>query len=386
LEISLKQFSVLVTEYFTSIFDPYTCSANLLGEACGMLFSLIKILKIANVDIITTLSPYLAEILKHTLRDVDIEITSKEKYFEQIDMLKNYVDYVIAIAPPIQLQTISEIVNQKLLGPPPTLIKSLSNKYEALNILKKYGIDTPTTIICCKDMCEYRVEDLMIPVVVKPAMLTGAECVYVVNDKNNVREYVEKVMECDPTHCVVIQEYIPGYHGSISVVLDHGEVLLVSLNLQLISIKNSSVKYHGNILPLRDKASVRKALDIADKLRYLNELNGYIGLDVVWNEKMYVVEVNPRFTTSGIGIVEVYPVLGAIFLKKIKPKKRYLAEEVLGYAYVVKRLRTPSSFYDICLNGLAYGYTESFTKVLEILKQANPNALEGLLYNINTIA
>jgi predicted ATP-grasp superfamily ATP-dependent carboligase len=381
----VEQCSILLTEYFTSIFNPYECSTKLLAEACGMLFSLIKILKNIDMNIIITLSSYLAKFLKSILKDVYIEVTSEIRYFDQIDILKNSVDYVIAIAPPVQLLTIAEIVKQKLLGPPLMMLKSLSSKFEALNILKRYGINVPNTVMCCENEQCSAIENMTLPIVVKPSMLAGSECVYIVNNKDDVKEFVKKVRECDPMGCAVVQEYISGYHGSISTVIDYGEPLLISLNLQLISIKNNVVEYHGNVLPVRNKISLGKAIDIVDKLRYLKDLNGYIGLDVVWNEKMYVVEVNPRFTTSGIGITEIYPYLGKVLLKKTKPRHRYIADEVSGYAYVVKKQDIVGDFYDICLNGLVYGYTESFNKVLEIVNKVNPYVLENMPYDINSI-
>lgn len=379
--------SILITEYFVSTFNPYDNEHNLLAEACGMVFSLIKTLRASVTNIMVTASRYLASMIKKTFANVDVVVIDEGKYLDEMELLKDLVDFVIAIAPPEKLVVIAEIVKNKFLGPSFNIVKNLSNKYDALVTLRKCGIDVPRTLIC-SNSSECEVRELHPPVVVKPTMMAGSECVYIINDLNKYKEYVDMAIRCDPAGRAVIQEYIPGFHGSISTVFHRGEPRLTSLNLQLISIEGNRARFHGNILPLRSRPLVYWALDLVNKMMCLSELKGYIGLDVVWNNSgMYVVEVNPRFTTSGIGIVELYPGLGRILLGIEKPQNTYLGKEVLGYAYIVKKVNSMKhaiNYDELCLEGLAYGIAETYDGAIERILNLNPGAINTLPYDIKS--
>lgn len=379
--------SILITEYFTSTFNPYINEHNLLAEACGMVFSLIKTLKASGIEVNLTISRYLVSTVKKKFPDVNFIVINENKYLDEIELLKNLTDFVIAIAPPANLVAIANIVKGKFLGPSYNIVRSLSNKCESLVILRKCGVKVPRTLICDdNERCEVR--ELKPPIVVKPSMLAGSECVYIVNDLDKLKKYIDIAIKCDPEGHVVVQEYIPGFHGSISTVFYDGKPELVSLNLQLISIKDDEVKFYGNILPLRSSRYVYWSLDIVNKITCLSELKGYIGLDVVWNDSgMYVVEVNPRFTTSGIGVVELYPALGRILLGRAKSRNVYLGEEISEYAYVVKRANHRNrmvNYYELCLKGLAYGVVKTYDKALEEIFHWNPEFIKLLPYDIKS--
>ncbi|MEM2628050.1 MAG: ATP-grasp domain-containing protein [Ignisphaera sp.] len=379
--------SILITEYFVSTFNPYISEHNLLAEACGMVISLIKTFRASSTNIMVTVSRYLANTIKKIFANVDIVVIDEDKYLDEVELLKDLVDFVVAIAPPTHLVAIAEIVKNKFLGPSFNIVKSLSNKYDSLVILRKCGIDVPRTLICSNSN-ECKIRELDPPVVVKPSMMAGSECVYIINDLNKCKKYVDMAIKCDPTRRAVIQEYIPGFHGSISAIFHDGVPRLTSLNLQLISIDDNKVRFYGNILPLRSTRHVYWTLDVINKMMCLSELKGYIGLDVVWNDSgMYVVEVNPRFTTSGIGIIELYPGLGRIILGREKPQNTYLGKEVSGYAYIVKKVNSMKHIinYDkLCLEGLAYGIAKTYNEAIERVLNSNPGAIKTLPYDIKS--
>lgn len=387
-----NEISILVTEYFVSIFNPGIANKNSflpLSEACGMVLYLINTLKKSGFRVYSTISQALIAIFKHIIKDSDrvefIPITNPDKYFDQIDVVKNQVDYVIAIAPPLQLTTLADIVKNKLLGPSATTVKMLSSKFEAMNILRRYGAKVPNTVMCCEyEKCD--LSDLSTPLIIKPSMLAGSECVYLVDDLKDVEKYLKKAIDCDPMHCAIVQEYIRGYHGSVSALFLNNELLTASLNLQLVMKKSKGIEYRGSVLPLRNRSLVYKALGILSRLKSIKDLNGYIGLDVVWNDDIYVVEVNPRFTTSGIGLIELYPNLGQIMLGLNKPRSFYIGFEVEGYAYVIKNIFTDNAEYEkLCLEGLSIGKVSSLNEAVEIIKRIDPNLLSNLLYDFNSI-
>jgi predicted ATP-grasp superfamily ATP-dependent carboligase len=109
------------------------------------------------------------------------------------------------------------------------------------------------------------------------------------------------------------QEYIEGESYSVSIVPNRviGDAcayfsgkppVILSVNRQEIGIgDDGTFRYLGGESPVhpdREKAIVDTAVKAATVLG----CQGYCGIDVVVADKVYVVDVNPRITTSIVGI------------------------------------------------------------------------------------
>jgi len=220
------------------------------------------------------------------------------------------------------------------------------------------------------------------PIVIKPAMSAGSECNYIVNNVDEAIKYVEKAFGCDPLGHVVLQEYVEGVHGSISSVFNGEKLVFYSLNLQLVSLDGNRFVYRGNVLPIRNQRYVQWARNILESMSScLNGLGGYIGVDVVWNDSgMYVVEVNPRITTSAIGIANIYKDFGHVLLKT-KSNGIFLGDVVNGYAYVVKASKTLRECLFTCseiseeICKLVVGKASSLKEVFDIIGEETRNII-----------
>jgi len=372
---------ILVTKYVLSTFQPSHSYLDLLSEGYAMAITLAKALQRKNVEVFLTLSNEGPKITW----DKRI-LLNRNEYYSWLKEAKRIFDWILAIAPPLELIKISKIVNEKLLGPPPQLIDMFSNKYLTYLALKKCGINVPQTILIrdkCIDINDLK--ELNPPFIIKPALMAGSECVYKVKDRNRILDYIHKVMECDPQEEALVQEYIDGIYGSISAIYTKDKYLLYSLNLQLMVFDDSRLKFVGGVLPIRSKEEVSKAKTIVEKLlTCYPALRGYVGLDVVWNEeKMYVVEVNPRPTTSVISIAKIYPRFGEALLSSVLYSRaysvhRFLGDIVRGYAYYVlldryvtihkneELIHVESSPRRI-LTGISYNNAVVFSRVKELL-------------------
>lgn len=104
----------------------------------------------------------------------------------------------------------------------------------------------------------------------------------------------------------VIQPYIKGQAASISCVMYKGKANVLSCNKQLIDIDNNNLIYRGCIINgMRQHWEEFEML--ANKVaQLLPDLAGYIGIDIIVSdaEKITVVEVNPRLTTSYVALQE----------------------------------------------------------------------------------
>ncbi|MDK6028779.1 ATP-grasp domain-containing protein [Ignisphaera sp. 4213-co] len=370
--------SILVTEYVVSTCSQEKCYRSLLSEAYGMVLAVTEALARAGANVFVTVSKYVANCFENMNR-----IVVENSYMDFVEEMSKHVDYVIAIAPPLELVEIVGRIGKKFLGPSYKLVKIFSNKYETTSTLSKCSVKTPyTKLLSREDNVKNALKDFEMPIVIKPAMSAGSECNYIVNNVDEAIKYVEKAFGCDPLGHVVLQEYVEGVHGSISSVFNGEKLVFYSLNLQLVSLDGNRFVYRGNVLPIRNQRYVQWARNILESMSScLNGLGGYIGVDVVWNDSgMYVVEVNPRITTSAIGIANIYKDFGHVLLKT-KSNGIFLGDVVNGYAYVVKASKILRECLFTCseiseeICKLVVGKASSLKEVFDIIGEETRNII-----------
>jgi Predicted ATP-utilizing enzyme (ATP-grasp superfamily) len=291
---------------------------------------------------------------------------------------------------------LSEIVGEKLLGPPYNLVKIFSDKSSTINALEECGVKTPRTMLA-EDLTSIseKLSELNPPYVVKPTLLAGSECVYFAENESDALRLAREAIKCDPSGRALIQEYINGVHGSISVIYGENNYLFYSLNLQLILLSGSRLRYIGGILPTRITSLKEKAEIVLNKLiKCYPLLRGYIGLDIVWTGKdVYVVEVNPRPTTSIIGIYELFPQFGEYLVKSIVKHEDVFEDSFLGdmvndYAYYIilsKPQRVLENERIMSINGsmkhILIGRSSSKNNILDRVSELLP--INELIYDLN---
>jgi Predicted ATP-utilizing enzyme (ATP-grasp superfamily) len=108
------------------------------------------------------------------------------------------------------------------------------------------------------------------------------------------------------------QEYIEGEHCSVSVLAGRvvGEACLyfsgkpplaLALNRQEIELAEGAFLYHGGETPIHPPWEPQ-AVDTAIRAVQVLGCQGYVGVDMVMADQAFVVDVNPRITTSLVGI------------------------------------------------------------------------------------
>lgn len=101
----------------------------------------------------------------------------------------------------------------------------------------------------------------------------------------------------------VVQPYVPGTPASLSLVCREGRARVLSCNRQLIELENDVFHYRGSIVNgIWDRDGALRAIAYAIAAA-LPGLWGYVGVDLMLTDKGPVVmEVNPRLTTSYVGL------------------------------------------------------------------------------------
>ncbi|MEM4524109.1 MAG: ATP-grasp domain-containing protein, partial [Archaeoglobaceae archaeon] len=101
----------------------------------------------------------------------------------------------------------------------------------------------------------------------------------------------------------IAQEYIEGKNLSASVIVGE-EIRVVSINEQILE----NFRYKGAIVPARVEEG--EALEICEvainAVESIKGLKGYVGVDLVYSDQPYVVEVNARITTPVVAFERAY--------------------------------------------------------------------------------
>jgi predicted ATP-grasp superfamily ATP-dependent carboligase len=226
-------------------------------------------------------------------------------------------------------------------------------------------VPTPTTVIIStfEDAAEIKQSicgNLGFPLIIKPVDGVGCAGLSVVSNEHQVAGAVAKAISESASKYFIAQELVHGVAVSVSSLATGNGVLPVSLNKQDVSLMppEATSTYNGGQVPF-DSGLKREAFAAAEAVvKSFHGLRGYVGVDLVLTEKRpVVIEVNPRLTTSYIGLEKTagfnpaQAIISAVFEHELPANN-----QSLGYA-VFSKVNTPKpttvALQEICrLNGV----------------------------------
>jgi len=292
---------VMVAEYAVATGDP-----DILGEGCAMLTTLANSFAAGG-----HLVRYPA---REQVRGVsgDVVVCDDDRGFATaIEQITRTCDAGIVIAPDDILADLTEIVEESTvnLGCPSKSVRNCADKLVCSRILSDNGIAVPGVIGETGGISGVDGADPGARYVIKPRSGCASEGISIVMARQErpidvtAREgwaLSEKVNLSDD---FIVTELVSGEHLSASLILGK-TVLPLTVNKQMVEIGTETIKYNGGIVPYRTPRW-DEVMDTAAKAADVLECKGYVGVDIVAGDELYVVDVNPRPTTSILGIAKV---------------------------------------------------------------------------------
>jgi hypothetical protein len=247
------------------------------------------------------------------LRDVRLsipELTEVQRYpvasrvdeSSRFDALAADSDWTIVIAPEFDQNLLQrtrrvEELGGRLLGPSSRIVELGTYKERTIAHLSARGIRTPAG-------CRFHAgclipNSLRFPAVIKPHDGAGSQGIQRIAS----REALAGV----PDGLFRLEEFQPGVSASVAVLCGPNSTLVLPACRQRLT-EDGSFQYLGGRLPLdeplrgRAERLARKVVDT------LPNCLGYIGVDMVLGasvESDTVIELNPRITTSYVGLREL---------------------------------------------------------------------------------
>jgi len=224
-------------------------------------------------------------------------IQAEDDCYQQFIQLVADCDAVWPIAPESDgvLQQWCQVVvdsGKLLLTSPPSAVQLAGNKYLTYLRLLEHTITTvPTQLLI--EATTYENGEW----IVKAIDGVGGEDSYLITEAIDWH----KIPSSSARY--IIQPHLQGEKLSLSCLFKNGRAWLVSVNCQQFVIKNLRYQLTAIIVNyLTDKTGCYQCL-VDNIAKAMPELWGYVGIDlIVTDQQIWVLEINPRLTTSFTGI------------------------------------------------------------------------------------
>lgn len=231
------------------------------------------------------------------------EITEEEE--EQFRRLASGSDYAFLIAPETndillaRCRTACE-VGARLFGPSVEAVRLTGSKWRLTRHWVAAGMPTPRTE-------SYRHNWTSFPCVLKPDRGAGSEATYFIRDQAALKEaYFDFHRQGWEDEAMILQEFVPGQAASVAFLCGPDERVPLLPCFQSLSA-DGLFKYQGGELPIPPELAARAVKLATRSVECVPGLLGYVGVDLVLGaaddgSRDYAIEINPRLTTSYIGL------------------------------------------------------------------------------------
>lgn len=172
------------------------------------------------------------------------------------------------------------------------------NKLDTINLLQQAGIR-------CVNSQKYH-SFLLVDSgswVLKPIDSVGCEQVYLVQSK---QQWLDTLKLLVKQQDYLIQPYIKGTVLSLSALFYRGKSAFICCNEQHLTVENNKFELQACTVNSRKKQDLDYQVLCSKIAKVIPGLWGYIGIDLIETEQgeLVVLEINPRLTTSYVGIKE----------------------------------------------------------------------------------
>jgi predicted ATP-grasp superfamily ATP-dependent carboligase len=338
-------FNVFVHEYFTGGgFPEGDLPGDIAAEALGMLWALLADFQSWGVvRTVTTLDPRLEERIPGLNRDTlpadkVIPVPPDEHKDIFLSLLKR-CDAALIIAPESNgiLSRLSAQVEKEgvmLLGSSASATAIAGDKEACGKILSLANLPIPKTCTADIGSAIGIAEQMGYPLVLKPLDGVSSEGICLVDDPADMPAALANLRKRTSRERILLQSFVDGIHASVCLLVAENRCLSLSLNRQLIRT-GIPFEYRGSEVPF-DHAMAGYAIELASSVvDHIPGLNGYVGVDlVIAGDSVRLIEINPRLTTSYIGLRQVSranpaEMIYEACLKRILPESFSLAGRVV---------------------------------------------------------
>ena len=295
-------YNILVFEYITGGgFAQQALPESLAKEGAIVLNALVNELSLCADIKLTVVVDWRIDSLKLPKNTTIVKVVRDQCIYQLLPGLMDKADFIWPVAPEIEdaLYKITQLIernNIRLLNSSSQAVFLCSDKLATAQWLNKYDITTVEGI-----QLDLFSNQFAAPWVIKPK--DGAGCLnsYYIADSADLNQ-ITKLIECPLDY--LIQPYLKGESLSLSCLFNEGKAWLLCCNQQLITIKQGKFELEACIVNIASTNLSLYQILINRIAKAIPGLTAYVGIDIIHPENSVpsVLEINPRLTTSYVGI------------------------------------------------------------------------------------
>ena len=280
--------------------EPGALPGSLVREGAAMIGALAAdLVKISSCQVSALRDPRILQLALPRCKVIDV--ISRSSHRDEFELLAAEAEATILIAPEfdgILLAAARRVLDHggRLLSPSAEFIGVASNKQRTCEFLTTAGVPVPHGMVIEPD--EPLPEDFDFPAVLKPIDGAGSQDVYVVSGPH----------DSPPAYAWPrrLEHYVPGLAASVALLCGpHSRIALTPCRQRISD--DGRLRYLGGELPLPAGLAERAAGLAERALAALPPTTGYVGVDLILGRDPHgdedvVIEVNPRLTTSYVGL------------------------------------------------------------------------------------
>ena len=134
------------------------------------------------------------------------------------------------------------------------------------------------------------------PVLIRPSFVLGGRAMEIINNEKDLRDYMNRAVKASPEHPVLVDSYLQGQECEVDAICDGKEVLLPGI---MEHIERAGV-HSGDSMAVYPPQNLSQAIidtivDYTKRLAIGLNCIGMMNIQfVIYEEQVYVIEVNPR--------------------------------------------------------------------------------------------
>lgn len=270
----------------------------------------------------------------------------------------------------------------RILGTSAENIDAAEDREKFDRILEQCDIPRPAgKTVFTLDQALKAAEELGYPVLVRPSYVLGGQGMEIAFSENDVMEFMEIINRVKQEHPILIDKYMMGKEIEVDAICDGEDILIPGIMEHLeragVHSGDSISVYPTQTIEQKYKDVI---VDYTQKLAKALKVVGLINIQfVLYNEQVYVIEVNPRSsrTVPYISKVTNVPMVNlatkVVLGKKLKemgfgtglyPEGKYVAVKVPVFSFEKLHDVDISLGPEMKSTGEVLGISESFDEAL----------------------
>jgi predicted ATP-grasp superfamily ATP-dependent carboligase len=223
----------------------------------------------------------------------------------QLPELARTADFTVLVAPETtgilaRLTRALQAADARLLGSLPSAVELTGDKERLCRWFESRGMETPATRRF--DPSQGLPRETVFPAVLKPVDGAGSVDTFYLADESSLPVAASGMTGA------LLQPFVPGTPMSATFLVDiRARAWLIGIGAQDIEVRDGCIRYRGGRLPVPCRSAESQLRPIVETIP---GLRGFIGVDFLWDDVRHcatVIEINPRPTTSCVGLTRLLP-------------------------------------------------------------------------------